>query len=55
MKKRLSLQDKAEIAMKEAVKEVIERHKKSGRPLPIWENGKVRYISADKALRKTKQ
>lgn len=47
MKKRMSLEDKAEAALKEAVKEVVEKHKKSGRPLSIWENGKVKYISAD--------
>ena len=41
MKKRRSLQDKAMIALKEAVKEVVEHHKKTGRPLVVWENGKV--------------
>ena len=41
MKRRRSLQDKAMIALKEAVKEVVERHKKTGRPLVVWENGKV--------------
>jgi hypothetical protein len=46
------LHEKAFIALKEAVKEVIERHKKSGRPLPIWENGKVKYISAAQALKR---
>ena len=45
MKKRLSLQDKAELAMKQAIRKVVERHKKSGRPLAIWENGKVVMIS----------
>jgi len=45
MKKRLSLQDKAELAMKSAVKKVIEEHKKSGRPLSIWKDGKVVHIS----------
>jgi hypothetical protein len=52
MKKRLSLQDKAEIAMREAVLKVIERHKKDGRPLAVWDNGKVRYISAAEASRR---
>lgn len=52
MKKRLSLQDKALLALKEAVREVIQRHKKSGRPLAIWEDGKVKYISAAEALRR---
>lgn len=45
MKKRLSLQDKAELAMSKAVRGVVERHKKSGRPLVTWENGKVVRIS----------
>ena len=47
MRKRKSLQDKALRALKEAVKEVVERHKKSGRALAIWENGKVRRVSAN--------
>lgn len=51
MKKRLSLQDKAELAMKEAVREVVERHRATGRPLAVWEKGKVRYISAAEVLR----
>ena len=41
MKKRMTLHDKAEIALKEAVKEVVEQHKKSGRPLAVWKDGKV--------------
>lgn len=41
MKKRLSLQDKAELALKKAVREVVRRHKESGRPLVVWRNGKV--------------
>lgn len=46
-KKRLTLQDKAVIAFEEAVREVVERHKKTGRPLPVWdwEKNKVVYIS----------
>jgi hypothetical protein len=45
MKKRMSLQDKAEAAMKKAVREVVKRHKKTGRPLAVWKNGKTVYIS----------
>ena len=45
MKKRMSLQYKAEIALKEAVHEVVENHKKIGRPLSIWKNGKVVHVS----------
>lgn len=45
------LQKKAERALKEAVREVVEHHKKTGRPLAIWKNGKVVKISADQILR----
>ena len=45
MKKRMSLQDKAEAALKKAVRGVVARHKKSGRPLAIWENGRTVRIS----------
>ncbi|MBU1122758.1 MAG: hypothetical protein ABIH71_07615 [Candidatus Omnitrophota bacterium] len=55
MKKRLTLQDKAEIAMKEAVKKVVERHRQTGRPLSVWRNGKVVKISADGILKKNKK
>ena len=48
MKKRMTLQDKAEAAIKKAVKEVVENHKKSGRPLAAWKNGKMVMISANK-------
>ncbi|HNW43394.1 MAG TPA: hypothetical protein PKI19_02750 [Elusimicrobiales bacterium] len=47
MKKRLSLQDKAERAMKAAVKKVVAEHKKTGRPLAIWKNGKAVNVSPD--------
>lgn len=45
MKTRKSLQDKAMLALKQAVKEVVERHKKTGRRLAVWEKGKVKRIS----------
>lgn len=44
MKKRLTIQDKAELAMKAAVRKVVAEHKKSGRPMAIWGNGKVKKI-----------
>jgi len=44
MRKKTSLQDKAEAAMKAAVKEVIEQHKRSGRPLAVWKDGKVIHL-----------
>ena len=45
MKMRRSLQDKAIIALKQAVKEVVERHRKTGRPLAIWKDGRVKKVS----------
>lgn len=45
MKKRMSLQDKAEAALKKAVRQVVERHKKTGRPLAVWQNDKTVRIS----------
>ena len=47
MKKRRSLQDKAVIALKQAVKEVVEQHKKAGRPIAIWKHGKVKRVPAE--------
>ncbi len=41
MKKRLSLQDKALLVLKKAVFEVVENHRKTGRSLVVWKNGKV--------------
>ena len=54
MKKRLSLHDKALLAMREAVRRVIERHKKLKQPLAVWDYKakKVKYISPQTALRK---
>jgi len=53
MKKRLSLHDKALLAIREAVKEVIERHKKEKRLLAVWDwkVQKVIFISPAAALR----
>jgi CubicO group peptidase (beta-lactamase class C family) len=48
MKKRMSLQDKAEAALKKAVRKVVEQHKKTGRSLAIWQNGKVVKISPNR-------
>ena len=45
MKKNMSLQDKAFAALKKAVRQVVERHKKTGRSLAVWENGKTIRIS----------
>jgi hypothetical protein len=46
MKKRMTILDKAEAAMKKAVKKVVAQHKKEGRPLAVWENGKVKKVAA---------
>ena len=51
MKKRLSLQDKAVLALKKAVREVVERHRKTGRPLAVWQDGKVSKIPASHNLK----
>ena len=54
MKKRLTMSDKALLAMREAVRKVIERHRKLKMPLAIWDDkaNKVKYISPQAALRK---
>ena len=44
MRKKATILDKAEAAMKEAIKKVVAQHKKDGRPLVVWENGKVKKI-----------
>jgi hypothetical protein len=53
MKKRLSLHDKALLAFREAVREVIERHRKEKRPLAVWDwkKEKVIFISPAAVLR----
>lgn len=47
-----TLQAKALKALKEAVREVVEEHKRSGRRLAVWRNGRVMKILASQALRK---
>lgn len=49
-----TLQAKAKAAIKEAVRDVIIHHKHTGRPLAIWQDGKVKWISAERLLRKSK-
>ena len=48
----VKLQAGAEKALKEAVRGVIEDHKRTGRPLIIWRNGKVAKVPANQLLRK---
>ncbi len=43
-KKRMTILDKAEAAMKKAIKQLVEDHRKSGHPLAIWEDGKVKML-----------
>jgi hypothetical protein len=52
-KKRLSLQDKALLAFREAIRDVIEQHRKDKSPLAVWDwkNNRVKYISPAAALR----
>lgn len=42
MKKRLSLQDKAMLAMREAIRDVIEQYKKDKMSLAVWDWKKIR-------------
>lgn len=46
--KKLPIEQRAELAMREAVAEVIKEHRRIGRPLAIWKNEKVVMISANK-------
>ena len=43
----MSSQDKAEAALKKAIRAVVQQHKKTGRPLAVWKNGKTMRISAN--------
>lgn len=47
-KKRLSLGEKAEKALKAAVKKAIKEHKQAGVPMVIWKNGKVVKVPPEK-------
>ena len=35
-------------AFKEAIREVVREHRRDGRKLAVWRNGKVMHISANK-------
>jgi hypothetical protein len=48
------LQEKAFKALREAIREVIEEHKRNKRPLVVWRNGKIVKISASQVLRKAR-
>lgn len=49
-----TLQEKALKALKEAVHDVVEEHRRTGRPLAVWRNGKVLKLSANQALRRSR-
>ena len=42
----LPMEVRAEMALKEAVEEVMQDHIRSGRPIHIWRDGKVVEVSA---------
>lgn len=42
------LSDKIDFGIKKAIAEAIERHRKLGESISIWQDGKVVTISADK-------
>ncbi|MFT5386945.1 MAG: hypothetical protein ACI9E5_000064 [Candidatus Omnitrophota bacterium] len=44
MKKRMTTLDKAELAMKKAVKKVVSQCKKDGRKMSVWRDGKVKRV-----------
>ena len=46
-----TIADKALAALDEAVAGVVERHRKDGRKMAVWHNGKVVRITAAEALR----
>ena len=39
---------KAWAAMQKAVAEIVEEHRRDGRPLAVWQNGKAVLVSAGK-------
>jgi hypothetical protein len=45
---KLPLEVRAEMALKAAVKKAIEKHAREGRPIYVWENGKVVAIPPEK-------
>jgi len=50
MRKRYTLHEKAFLALKKAVREVVKHHQETGRPLAVWQNGKVVWVSAERVL-----
>lgn len=48
MKKRLTMQDKAEIAIKVAVRNAIADRKRRGLPVAVWKDGRAVNVPASK-------
>lgn len=46
-----ALSSKAEKALKSAVRQVVEEHKRTGQPVVVWRSGKVVRIPADRLSR----
>ena len=46
-RKKLSLEDLADLAMKQAARKVIEENRRFGEPLIVMENGRVKKIPLD--------
>ena len=44
MRKHMSILDKVEIAMEKAVEKVLVEYERTGRPLIVWKNGRVKKI-----------
>jgi len=42
----LPLEERAEMALKEAVREVVEEHARLGLPLHLWRDGRMVEVSA---------
>lgn len=49
---KLPLEKRAEMAMKAAVRKVIAEHARQGRPIYVWQDGKVVKISARELRRR---
>lgn len=47
-KKSLTMGQKAELALKSAVKKAIEEHKRAGVPIVVWKNGKTVIVPPEK-------
>lgn len=51
----LPLQERAEIAFKEAIRKLIEESARQGRSLYIWRDGKVVAVPAEELLSESKK